>query len=273
MNQTTKRKTLVLVESAVMIALAAVLSLIRIVDLPYGGSVTVASMLPIMIIGYRHGLAWGLGSGLVYGVIQQLLGLKNLSYFSTWQSILAIILLDYVVAFAVSGLAGVTRRAPKDQALGLSLGALLACALRYLCHVISGATVWAGLSIPTQAALGYSLIYNATYMVPETIVTVAAAFYLGSVLALRSTSITRIVSVGRSKAATLFSALAGLVLSVAIIFDVAAVFAHLQDGETGEFTVTQLGSVNWIAVAIVSAVGVAVAVVLKLIAKSKAANA
>lgn len=272
MKQATQRKSLMLVESAVMIALATVLSLIRIVDLPYGGSVTIASMLPVMIIGYRHGALWGLGSGLVYGIIQQLLGLKNLSYFTTWQSILAIILLDYLIAFAVCGLAGVTRRAPKDQALGLSAGALIACLLRYLCHVISGATVWAGLSIPTQAALGYSLIYNATYMVPETIITVVAAYYLGSVLDFRAAVPTRISAPDRSKLASLLSAVSGLVLCAAVFFDVAAIFAHLQDPETGSFTVTQIGNVNWIAVAVVSAVAVVVAVVLTVIGKKKAAQ-
>ena len=89
-----------LVESALLVAIATVLSMVKLVELPYGGSITLASMLPIVLIAYRSGILWGLGSGFVYGVIQQLLGLKNLSYFTTWQSILAIILLDYLVAFA-----------------------------------------------------------------------------------------------------------------------------------------------------------------------------
>ena len=87
----------VLVESAVMVALATVLSLIKIVDLPYGGSVTIASMLPVAVIAYRHGILWGLGTGLVYGAIQQLLGLNDLIYVTGWQSVLAVILLDYIV--------------------------------------------------------------------------------------------------------------------------------------------------------------------------------
>ena len=60
-----------LVESAVMIALATALSLIKIIDLPYGGSVTIASMLPIAVISYRHGLGWGFASGTVHGLTQQ----------------------------------------------------------------------------------------------------------------------------------------------------------------------------------------------------------
>ena len=57
-------------EAAIMIALATVLSLIKLLDLPYGGSVTIASMLPVIIIAYRHGLRFGLLTGFVFGIIQ-----------------------------------------------------------------------------------------------------------------------------------------------------------------------------------------------------------
>ena len=150
-------KTKTLVECAILIAIATVLSLFKLLDLPYGGSITLGSMVPMILLSYRHGLGWGLGSGLAYGVIQQLLGLNTLSWVTTWQSILAVILLDYVVAFAVTGLGGVFRKGVKNQAAALTLGGLLACVLRYICHVISGCTVWAGLSIPTSAALIYSI--------------------------------------------------------------------------------------------------------------------
>ena len=143
-----------------MIALATVLSLIKIVHLPYGGSVTVASMLPIAIIAYRHGVSWGLLAGFVHGVIQNLLGLSDITGLPTWKSVLVAVLLDYLVAFAVIGLAGAFRKAIKNQAFSLSLGCVLACVLRYICHVITGATIWAGLSIPSAAALSFSFIYN-----------------------------------------------------------------------------------------------------------------
>ncbi|MBQ8911953.1 MAG: energy-coupled thiamine transporter ThiT, partial [Clostridia bacterium] len=54
--------------------------------------------------------------------------------------------------------------------------------MRYICHVISGCTVWAGMSIPTGGAFVYSLIYNATYMLPETIILILVSYYLGTSL-------------------------------------------------------------------------------------------
>ncbi len=264
-HQQTKKLT----ESAVMLALATVLSILPLAQLPYGGSITVASMLPIVLISYRHGLLWGTGTGLVFGIIQQLLGLSNLSYFSTWQSVVAIILLDYLVAFAAAGLGGAFRRLPILQHNALLLGSLLAAVVRYACHVISGATVWAGLSIPTEAALAYSLAYNATYMVPEAIVLALVAYYLGSMLDFKKEEITRLPVVRTSsRGANLLAAGAGLIGVAALVFDTVMIFAHMQDAETGEFNIALLKAEQfvgsfWFPVVFVSAVAViAVAVML-----------
>ena len=167
-----------LTESAAMIALATVLSLLKLVDLPYGGSVTAASMVPILLIAFRYGPSWGLLTGFVHGTIQLLLGTSVFSWVTGWKAVVAVILLDYVIAFGLLGLGGLFRKAVRRQGTALLLGGLLGCLLRYLCHVLSGATVWAGLSVPTGAALEYSLIYNATYMVPETITTLVVLYYL-----------------------------------------------------------------------------------------------
>ncbi len=230
------QKSLKLVENALLIAVATVLSILPLAELPYGGSVTIASLFPLVLIAYRSGILWGLGSGLVFGVIQQLLGLKNLSYVTGWQSVLAVVLLDYLIAFAVIGFAGVFRSVIEKQHYALAAGAGLGCLLRYICHVISGATVWAGLSIPTQAALGYSLIYNATYMIPETIVLVVVAFYLGSVLDFRGDRPVRIPKRSNTVANDLPMLIAGVISIGALIYDVATLFAHLQDADTGYFS-------------------------------------
>ena len=172
------KTTVRLTESAVMLSAAFVLSLIPVMQMPFGGDVTLASMLPVLLIAYRHGTPWGLLVGFAGSLLQLLTGLSNLSYATSAWAAIAIILLDYTVAFTVLGLGGIFRRFTRTQGSALMSGALLCCALRYVCHVISGCTVWAGVSIPDTQGLLYSLSYNAAYMVPETIITIAAALAL-----------------------------------------------------------------------------------------------
>ena len=89
-----------LVECAVLIAIGTVLSLFEFSG-PWalGGGITVCSMLPLVLICHRHGTKWGICSALVYGVLQMFLGMKNVMYGQNFWQVLAIILLDYVVAF------------------------------------------------------------------------------------------------------------------------------------------------------------------------------
>ncbi|MCR5337922.1 MAG: energy-coupled thiamine transporter ThiT [Lachnospiraceae bacterium] len=268
MSQTTQgSNALKLTEAAIMLALGTVLSLIKLLDLPYGGSVTVASMLPVIIIAYRHGIRFGLLTGFVFGVLQQLLGLNTLSYVTTWQSIVAVILLDYIIAFMVLGLGGAFRKM-SSQAGALVLGSVFVCLLRYICHVISGATVWAGLSIPTTAALAYSLGYNATYIVPETIVTAVMAYYVGSMLDFRSASITRLVKT-KETSVSILQWVGGLLVAVALIFDVRMIFAQLQNADTGEFDVTGFVNVNWAVIALISGAAIAIAVFMFIVSMKR----
>ena len=234
-------------ESAIMVAIATVLSLIKILDLPYGGSVTAACMLPVVIVSYRNGIKNGIIAGIVFGIIQQLLGINTLSYVTTWQSVVAVILLDYVIAFMTAGLGGIFRMKIHSQAKALLFGTVFICVLRYICHVISGATVWAGLSIPTNAALIYSLGYNATYMIPETIVTAVTAYYIGSVLDFRNETVAR-MKTDENNRLSIQKVLGGLVLIVAAVFDSIMVFSHLQNPETGEFDITGMGQAGTVTI-------------------------
>ena len=88
-----KNLTRITVEASLMIAFATVLSLFKLVEMPYGGSITPASMFPILIVSYRHGARSGFLSALVFAVIQQLLGLNNLTYVTGWVSVVAVIIL------------------------------------------------------------------------------------------------------------------------------------------------------------------------------------
>ena len=246
-----------LTESALMLAFATVLSLVKLIDLPYGGSVTAASMLPVVLIAYRYGTAWGLFTGLVHGILELFMGIKNVMGVDIW-SVIAILLLDYLVAFAVMGLGGVFRKCCHRQSDGLAAGALLGCVLRYTCHVASGCTVWASYNYTSLPTVAYSLVYNATYMLPETIITVLAAYYMGSLLDFRGESITRLSTQGkRPDKAVLYSGVANAALLAAAAYDVLALLSRMQDPDTGLFTFEALAGAPWLMMAAVTAVGVA----------------
>ncbi len=266
MKTKSSKQIVAMIECSMMIALSTVFSLIKLIDMPYGGSVTIASMLPIVIAAYRHGFLWGLGTALTNSVIQLLLGISTLSYFSTWQSILAIILLDYIVAFGVFAFSGLFRRIEKRQNLAFLYGILTASVLRYICHVISGATVWAGLSIPTNAALVYSLSYNATYMIPETIVLVAIGVYLTSVVDFRAQYPARIKTERIDKVEVYSVVFAWLMLIATVITDIVLIAPYLQDPKSGEFVFTYLKDVNYVKVSVVSIIGIVMSIALFVLA-------
>ena len=272
MNSKTKSGLLTLTECSLMIALATVLSVFPLFEMPYGGSITLASFVPIVVIAYRHGAKCGLGTAAVAALIQMLLGLKNFSYFTTWESLVALAIFDYVIAFTVFGLSGIFRKPLKNQALAVVAGALFASVIRYICHVISGATIWAGLSIPTEAALLYSLSYNATYMIPETIILVLTAGYLASALDFRTKELRRLKSERLDNVSYWLVIGAGLAILAALIADTVLVFSKLQNYDSGEFMITALADVNWLTVAIISAVAVVIAAALILVAKLRASR-
>lgn len=271
MQRKQNQKLTALSESALMIALATALSFIKIINLPYGGAVTIASMLPIALISYRHGIPNGLFAATVYGAIQQVLDLSMLSWATSWQSVVAIVLLDYIVAFAVIGLAGAFRKAVKNQTVAVTLGCFAVSLMRYFCHVISGATVWAGLSIPTQAALAFSFAYNATYMLPETIILLVCAVYVASNIDFRSKTPSRMRSQAISRNASWSKPLAGFVGVVAIIADTVLIFNNIQD-ENGNFAIESLATVNWTLVIAITAVAAIVTAALLAIGSAVGKN-
>lgn len=185
MQKTKKQRLLMIAESAIMLALSTALSLIAFAPWPAGGSITVFSMLPVLVIAYRYGTKWGLGVGAIYGLIQMVLGLSTLSYATNAWAAVCIILFDYVVAFGVLGFGGLFRKA-KNQAIGFSLGVIVACVLRFLCHFLTGITVWADYSDGIWPVVIYSLSYNGSYMLPELVITVAVGAVLMSLLDFRS---------------------------------------------------------------------------------------
>ena len=163
---TTKKLAL----GAVCIALSSVLSLIKVVELPQGGSVTAASMLPIILFAYAYGAGPSLTLGAVYGILQFILK----PYFYS----LPQFLLDYPVAFGAIGLAGFFSKS-KNTYLGLMLGSIVASLGRLIAAVASGVLFFAEYAPEGMSPIVYSLGYNASYMVPECIICVVLAMAIG----------------------------------------------------------------------------------------------
>ena len=117
---------------AVCIALSSVLSMIRLWKMPMGGSITPASMLPMMLFAYVYGVGPGCTLGVIYGLLQFILDGGNAAAYGV-----AAMLLDYPIAFGMMGLAGAFR-SMKDNMAGLTCGVVLACAGRFLASFVSG---------------------------------------------------------------------------------------------------------------------------------------
>ena len=169
----TYSKTRTLVECALMIALGTVLVNIKIYELPNGGPLTLFSMLPFIMISFRHVVKWGLFTGFVNSLLQMLLGF----YAPPAPGILPLvgmILLDYVLAFTLLGLASAIAKPFANKLVGVGVGTAAVCGIRFLCSFLSGVLIWGNLS-DGLAAWTFSLTYNGSYMLPETIMTTVAA--------------------------------------------------------------------------------------------------
>lgn len=198
------KRTLKLVETGIMLAIATVLSVIQPFHLPFGGGITIVSMLPIILLSYRHGVGWGLFSGLIYSLLQIAVGFGDVKAFFVPEDYalaagIGIVLLDYVAAYSALGLGGMFRS--MKPAPALCLGTILALLLRYIVHIISGTIffgAWAewfftqegfysiGATIMdtfsgTGLAVIYSVFYNGLYMIPELILTCLAALAVSKV--------------------------------------------------------------------------------------------
>lgn len=156
-----------LVESGVLLAVATVLSFIKFVPLPQGGSVTLCSMLPLVLLGYKYGPKWGGFCGLTYGAIEILMGFAP----PPAQGLLTLfleIMLDYLLAWACVGfLSGIMGRTCKKMTTAIVLGAVFGIFGRYLCSVLSGVLIWGAYAPEGQSIWVYSIVYNGTWAFPE----------------------------------------------------------------------------------------------------------
>ena len=179
MKEKKASSTRILAESAILVAASLALSYLKI---PigftlggFGGSIDFV-MIPLIIIALRHGIGWGLGSGLVFGIIKYFFAA---GFAVTWQSIL----LDYGVAYMAVGLSGLPYIRKNDI-----IGTLTGCIGRFAIHFISGVTVYAMwmpeefLNRTMTSTWMYSLLYNGTYMLPNTVLALVAVPLIMAVL-------------------------------------------------------------------------------------------
>ena len=151
------RNPRILAEIAIFTALATTLSMIVIYVMPQGGSITLASMVPIIWLALRRGPKVGVISAVLYGCIQFIILPYAIAPLQ--------VLLDYLLAFGVLGLAGFFPRYP-------TLGAAIAVVLRFVMSFIAGVVYWAPIYAPNINPYIYSAVYNGSYIVPELIITV-----------------------------------------------------------------------------------------------------
>ncbi|MGM9593407.1 MAG: energy-coupled thiamine transporter ThiT [Candidatus Onthomonas sp.] len=160
-----KTNTRMLCEGAILVAVAQILSLIKLWEMPWGGSVVLA-MVPLILFAVRWGLGPGLLAGFAFGVLQFLF---DGGFAIGWQSIIG----DYLLAFTVLGLAGLM----KGKQGGVYFGTVIGGVARFLVHYVVGATIWAEympeefLGLSMSSPWFYSLLYNILYMGPNIIIT------------------------------------------------------------------------------------------------------
>lgn len=173
---------LTLTECAVMLALAVVLSFIKVWKMPMGGAVTLVSMLPIIMVSIKHGNKAGVATAFLFSLIQLVQGIASgdvFVYCETAGIVAVVVAFDYIVPFTVLGFAGSFRKLKigKFDTFGIYLGIALVIIVRFCCHYITGFSVW-GQWAEGMSPYMYSLLYNGTYMLPELIFTLIVSAIL-----------------------------------------------------------------------------------------------
>ena len=166
-----------LTEGAIFVALAQVLSYLKLWEMPWGGSVVLA-MVPIVLYAVRWGIVPGLLAGFVFGILQFVF---DGGFAIGWQSIIG----DYLLAFTAIGLAGLVKR---EKNGAIYTGTVIGGLARFLVHYVVGATIWAEympeefFGMAMKRPWFYSLLYNIAYMGPNIIITLVIFLILNKPL-------------------------------------------------------------------------------------------
>lgn len=181
---TTAKRTYVriLVECAIMLALSFALSFIGF-EMPMGGKLTPASMLPLFLVSIHLGVSSTLFASALYSLLQiwQAYMAGNVFVYCQDGGTLALcVIFDYVIPFIVPFVitalfAKLWKKADKE--FFIYVGMAIGLVVRFISHFVSGVLIWGQWAEDMSPAL-YSLLYNGAYMLPELIITVAVAFFL-----------------------------------------------------------------------------------------------
>jgi len=159
-------KTRILAEITVFASLSAVLYVIRPFSMPYGGAVTLGSMVPVMFLSLRRGVKVGLIAGILFGLLALPIDVVLLPYSPIVSPLQAF--LEYPLAFGVLGLAGIVYKKTVFSAMvGVGLGVFV----KFLVHYSVGVFVWYYVyEFPAFGRYLYPAVYNAIFLVPEFII-------------------------------------------------------------------------------------------------------
>ena len=180
-------KTRVLTESAILVALSiAIFTVSDLLPWPfvYGGSFSLFGQVPIIIVSYRHGIKNGLAASMTLAIFEMIIGYRNFTYVTGIIAYLIVAFADYIVAFGCLGLGGMFRGKLGKQSTELVLGGIIVCIIRFICHFISGVTIWRGYCPEDMAIATYSFFYNGSYMAIELVLTVIGLLTVGKMFKL-----------------------------------------------------------------------------------------
>ena len=184
-----------LTECAIMLALSFALSCAKLFEMPMGGSVTVASMLPVMLISIKYGVSTGLATCFVYSLTQLMQAVASANVFpycETPTTLVLCILFDYVVPFTVLGLAGLFHKMKltKNTEINIYIGIISVVVLRFLCHFITGVAIWGQWAPEGMGKYLYSFLYNGGFLSLDFLICIVCA-----VLMFRKAELRKLVNI------------------------------------------------------------------------------
>lgn len=192
--------TLLLTESAIMLALSAALFTVsEFIPWPawlQGGGISLFGSLPIIVLSYRRGLKYAIPTAFILSLFELVMGLSNFAWVKGPVSYVIVALFDYILAYTSFGFGGLFRKAKGNVTVKLVAGTVITNAIRFVCHFLSGITVWSEYTQGnggftnldslihgiTKGSVIYSVTYNGGYMLPETIIAVIGAVAVGIIL-------------------------------------------------------------------------------------------